>query len=173
MQRITVVRALAGLAVVVALAMVAITSKHTVPPVYAGSGCSAATLNGNYAVMQPAGFTANGNNTTGGEVPWQFVGVAYFDGHGNMAATYTATVNGAISFNNMDTGTYTLTAGNVLQSLISSAPSECVGSITFGNGGSAPGYTANIATVNGGAEIFGIYAPVSGGGTATFDLKKQ
>lgn len=173
MKRIAIAKTLAGLAIVVVLAVGAIISKSTVPAVYAGNQCSASTLNGNYAVVQPAGLTANGNNTTGGEVPWQFMGVAYFDGNGHMAATYTAAVNGAVYLNNMDTGTYTLTSGNVLQSLISSAPAECVGTITFGNGGSSPGYTANIAVVNGGAEIFGIYAVPGGGATATFDAKKQ
>jgi hypothetical protein len=44
MKRIAVGKTLVALIVVAALASVAITSKHTVPPVYAGSGCSAATL---------------------------------------------------------------------------------------------------------------------------------
>ena len=61
MKRITIVAALPALAAFAALAVISTTSKHTVPTVYASPaspGCSAATLNGNYAVIQPAAFYA-------------------------------------------------------------------------------------------------------------------
>lgn len=157
MKRITVVRALAAaLAVVVALATVTTTSKHAVR-VYAAPGCSNATLNGNYAVIQPAGFTTH-NSTTGNEVPWQFAGIAFFDGKGGGTTDYTAAVNGAIFFPNTPTLAYTVstdTSGN------------CTGTLSL----PAVDYVANIYVVGGGAEVLGV--STSPGDTATFDAKKQ
>lgn len=185
MKRIRTVSALAALAVVVALAIVSTRSKHTVPTVYAASGCSNATLNGNYALMQPAGFIAPGGSTTGSEVPWQFVGVANFDGQpqGHIQVVYTAVVNGAISGKDLQStpqtgvGVYTVSSEPNFLEPISELP--CTGSISL-RSGDAAGITANIVIVGGGAEVFGIITNTGGitsstnaGGTASFHLKKQ
>ena len=161
MKRITVRRALAALVVLAALAVVTTTSKKTVPAAYASTGCSDATLNGKYAVIQPAGFTAPGNGTAT-PVPWQFVGVTDFKGDGTLSAEWTAAVNGAISGgppNPLQTssGNYTVN-------------SDCAGSLTL-TGPNAAGSTANLVVIGGGAEIFGIWTNT--GNTATFDAKKQ
>ena len=165
MKRITIVGALAAFVILAALAVATKTSERTVPTVYASQtvpGCTVATLNGNYAVMQPGGFTVSGNSTTGNEVPWQFVGVANFDGQGNIQVIYSAVVNGAFYSNQTGTGSYDLRSGPNF--------SECIGTINLPLG-SDPGYAANIAVVGGGAEVFGI--STNAGGTAAFDAKKQ
>lgn len=161
MKRITIRIVLAALAVLVALALVTTTSKHTVPAVYASPtspGCSAATLNGNYAGIQPAGFTSQGP-TTGSEVPWQVVGFFFFEGNGHLTTDYTAAVNGAIVTDQVFTdGTYNLstdTNGN------------CTGTLSIPD----VGYDAKIYVVGGGAEVLGISRNT--GNTAAFDLKKQ
>jgi hypothetical protein len=150
-KRITIAKVLAVCAVLAALAVVTTTSKHTVPAVYASTGCSAATLNGNYAVIQPAGFTSH-------ELPWQFVGVVTFNGAGTTSVNYTAAVNGAIHTDqSSQDGTYKVNP-------------DCTGSLSF-TAGDAAGYAANIVIIGGGAEVFGI--STSAGDTATFDAKMQ
>ena len=160
MKRITVVGALAGLAVVVALAISFAVSKYTVPAVHASTGCSVATLHGNYGVIQPAGFTTH-NSPNGSEVPWQFVGVETFDGNGGTSVNYTAAVNGAIFTelgpDKVSTGTYQVNP-------------DCTGSLLITNGPAAPA-NFNIVIVGGGAEVFGI--STDNGDTGTFDEKKQ
>jgi hypothetical protein len=154
MKRITIIRALAALAVVIALAAVGTISKHAVPAVYAASGCSNATLNGNYSIIQPAGFTTH-NSTTGNEIPWQFAGFATFDGKGAITSTnYTAAVNGAIYPNQNYSGTY-------------SVGSDCTGTLSL----PAIQYGANIYVIGSGAEFFGISSSL--GDTASFDAKRQ
>lgn len=156
MKRITIVKALAALAVVPALALVTSTSKHTVPAVYASTGCGNATLNGKYAFIQPAGFTAPGNGTST-PIPWQFVAVADFNGDGTLSANWTAVVNGVPSLGQHATGTYAVSP-------------DCTGSLSL-VGPDDPGATANLVVIGGGAEIFGIWT--NQGSTATFDAKKQ
>ena len=157
MKRITIIRALVALGVVLALATVTATSKHAERAVYAAGGCSNAILNGNYAVIQSAGFTTH-NSTTGNEVPWQFAGFAFFDGKGTVTADYTAAVNGAIFPNQTPTGSYTLSTDS---------SGNCTGTLSL----PPVDYTANIYVVGGGAEVFGI--STNAGDTATFDAKKQ
>ncbi len=156
MKRITIVPALAALAVVIALAAVGTISKHAVPAVYAAGGCSNATLNGNYSFIQPAGFTTH-NSTTGNEVPWQFVGVETFDGKVKTTVSYTAAVDGAIYQNQASAGTYNVNP-------------NCTGSLTFTEGDAA-GLILNIAISGGGAEVFAI--STNSGDTATVVEKKQ
>lgn len=156
MKRITIVRALAALAVVIALATVITKSRHAVPAVYAASGCSNAALNSNYGFIQPAGFTTH-NAPTGNEVPWQFVGVETFDGKGNTIVRYTAAVDGAISQNQASAGTYNVN-------------SNCTGSLAFTEGDAA-GLTFDIAISGGGADVFAI--STNSGNTATVIEKKQ
>jgi hypothetical protein len=153
------------MATLVALAVLAATAKKSVtslPVVHASSGCSVSTLAGNYAVMQPAGFTAAGSSTNGNEVPWQFVGVATFDGAGKVIFSYTAVINGNVFTNQTSSGTYTLNS-NTLNSI-------CNGSASFTSGEGA-GTDANIVIVGGGTEVFGIVTNI--GSTASFDMKKQ
>ncbi len=154
MKRMNVIRSLT-VSIVLAISVAA------VPAVYAAPPCSASTLTGSYAMIQPAGFTANGSSTTGGEVPWQFVGVATFDGNGGLNAKWTAAVNGVISgsfFTRQAKGaTYTVN-------------SDCTGLISL-NGPDAYG-TIDIVVIGSGAELFGIW-DIPGGSTATFDAKKQ
>ncbi len=164
MNRITIVRASAALAVLAVLAVVTTTSKHTVPAVYASPASLAcgnnpnATLTGNYAGIQPAGFTSQGP-TTGSEVPWQVVGVFFFDGNGGITTDYTAAVNGAIFTDQVFTdGTYNLSTD---------ARGNCTGTLSIPD----IGYDAKIYVVGGGAEVLGI--STNTGSTATFDLKKQ
>ena len=162
MKRITILSALLALVVLAALAIVTTTSKHIVPAVYASTGCSDATLNGNYAVIQPAGLTTRAIPTGSEIVPWQFAGVGHFDGQGTFSLNYTAAVNNVVYTSQTAGGTYTVG---------SSGPnSECVGDITI-TSGDAVGTTANVYSVGSGAEVFGIIT--NQGNTATFDLKKQ
>jgi hypothetical protein len=144
MKRITVV--LVAVAVVVVLA---------VPAVYAASGCSVATLNGNYGFIQPGGFTTH-NSATGSEVPWQYVGIEAFDGKGNTNVNYTAAVNGATSTGQSSVGIYNVN-------------SDCTGSLSFITGDAA-GLNFNIVIVSGGAEVFAI--STNAGDTATTIEKK-
>ena len=154
MEQIKIIRGLGAFVAVVALVVVTTTSKQAVPSVYASTGCSIATLNGTYGFIQLAGFTTH-NSTGGNEVPWQFAGFGTFDGKGNITSTnFTSAVNGAISPNQNQPGTYTMSP-------------DCAGTLSL------PGipYEANIYVISGGAEVFGI--STGGGDTATFDAKKQ
>jgi hypothetical protein len=68
--------ALLALAVAATLVVLMTTSKskHGVPVVYAQSGCSVATLTGNYAFSNP-GFTTPNKSISGSEDPFAAVGV--------------------------------------------------------------------------------------------------
>lgn len=161
-QRVT--KLVLVLASATALVIVLGTTMHNVPSVRASAasaGCSDITLTGNYAAIQPAGFSSSGP-TTGNEVPWQVVGVFHFDGSGNFSADYTAVVNGVTFLNQSGSGHYSVTS--------SGRYSECVGTLIMETG-SAAGYTANLAVVGGGAEVFGLATGT--GGTASFVAKKQ
>jgi len=135
------------------------TSKHSVRAVYAQSGCSLATLSGNYAFSQP-GFTAK--NTMGlNPLPLAVVGVSTFDGAGNVSVTFTDQSPGKPSYipvqHATGLGTY-------------SVNSDCTGSIT-GTSGGAAGITFDIVIIGGGTEVFGINTTPFV--IATADLKKQ
>jgi hypothetical protein len=149
-----IVSALLALAVLAALAIIAATSKHSVRAVYAQSGCSAATLNGNYAIYQ-SGFTPK--NLKGNPDPVADVGVVTFDGTGNFSLVYSEAFNGVISTGLTGAGTYTVN-------------SDCSGSISL-TSGSAAGATVNLAIIGGGREWFGLNTTPSV--TAILDAKKQ
>jgi len=154
-----ILSALLTLAVFAALAFVATTSKHTVRGVYAQSGCSVATLSGNYAFSQP-GFTAK--NTMGlNPLPFAVVGVATFDGSGNFTVTATdqspGKPNPYIPVQGTGSGTYTVNK-------------DCTGSASVTSGDFA-GITDNIVIIGGGTEVFGINTTPFV--IATADLKKQ
>lgn len=154
MKRIANVLALAVLAAIV---VVTTDSRQTVRIAYAQSGCSDATLTGNYGFIQPAGFIARGNSLKGREVPWQLVGLLTFDGDGNVSASYSGAINGSVFTSQTTSGTYTVN-------------SDCTAALSF-NSGDAAGYTANMVMIGAGAETFGI--ATGAGDTASFDAKKQ
>lgn len=154
-----IVSSLMVLAVLAALVIATTTSKHTVPMVYAQTGCTDATLTGNYAFNFSGFGTRPADQPKGNEVPLAAVGVLTFDGAGNHATSFTSVQNGAISTGNTASGIY-------------SVNSDCTGSITW-TGGPFAGVTFNIAISGGGPEIFGIDTDPTAGVTATFDAKKQ
>jgi hypothetical protein len=151
-------RVLLTMAVAAALVGWAPAIKHGVtalPVVHAHSGCSNATLAGNY------GFTLNGfsrvNDKSPISLPFDAVGVGTFDGVENFVVpAFTISNNGAVSVNNSYTATYTVN-------------SDCSGLMiaTPGTGGD----NLTFAVVNGGAEVF--FIDITAGGTWTGDMKKQ
>jgi len=126
-----------ALAVLAALAIVATTSKHSVPPVYAQSGCTDATLTGNY------GFDFNGFTSAGREPqspatrPLAVVGVATFNGAGSFSTAYTISFAGNVTQGVQDIGTYIVNA-------------DCTGSSTD----TTAGLHFNFVILGGGAEVF-------------------
>jgi hypothetical protein len=148
MKRITIVRALAALAVLATLAMVTTTSKHTVSSVYA-SGCTA-TLKGNYGFTF-SGFSSHSNGSA--VFPFSGAGLGYFAGDGTFSATYAATLNTTTSTNNPYSATYTVN-------------SDCTGSLTSTSGGD----NFAFVIVSGGAEIL---ATDLSGSALSLDFKKQ
>ena len=151
------VSSLLTLAVLAALALVTITSRRAVRPVYAQSGCSLGSLTGNYAFSH-SGFTSK--NLKGSPLPAAVVGVFIFDGAGNFSATYTDMSPGKptyIALQGTASGSYTVN-------------SDCTGSAAFTTG-SAAGLTFNLVIIGGGTEAFGIdTTPFL---IATTDFKKQ
>jgi len=144
-----------ALAVSAALLVLFPTSKHGVPVVHAQSGCSVATLSGNYAFIY-TGDGAPGHSVRGQNIiPGAAVGVLTFDGTGSLTASYTVVFDGQASATSVpDTGTYTLN-------------SDCTGTVSD----ATIGIHFNVATASGGAEVFGIQTDP--GNTDTFDAKKQ
>jgi hypothetical protein len=117
-----------------------------------------ATLTGNYAAIQPAGFIATGHSVTGTEVPWQVVGIITFDSvAGSASFSYSGAINGKVFTSQTTSGTYTVNP-------------DCTASLSFTSGDGA-GYTANMVIIGSGAEIFGVATQT--GDTASFDAKKQ
>ena len=151
------ITALFAMSVLASLVVLAPPTKHgftVVPVVHAQSGCSVATLSGNY------GFTFNGflldKQKSGGKkaAPWVGAGLATFDGAGNAIATWAQSFNGQISTNNSWTGTYSVNA-------------DCTGSLTSTNGGA----NMSFAIVGGGAEVLGV--DIDHNIAWTIDFKKQ
>ncbi len=157
MKRVRILSALLTLAVLAALAIVTTTSKHGVRAVYASTGCTDATLTGNYAFSQ-SGFTTK--NTMGSPLPAAAMGVFTLDGAGNFSVTYTDMSPGKpayIPVQATSSGTYIVN-------------SDCTGSISVTTG-QAAGLTYNTVIIGGGTEMFAI-------GTTpfyivTFDAKPQ
>ena len=144
-----------ALAVSAALLVLLPSSKQGLPVVHAQSGCSDATLTGNYPFVY-TGNGAPGHSVRGQNIsPGAVVGVLAFDGAGNATASYTAVFNGSASTTSVpDTATY-------------SVNSDCTGTLTD----STIGIHFNIVSAGGGSEIFGIQTDP--GNTDTFDAKKQ
>jgi len=154
-RAITAFSAFAVLAAVVMLAPSAKQHITSLPVVHAQSGCSDATLSGNYAVVY-TGFGTRGHTSKGPtNTPGAVVGVLTFDGAGSITASYTAVFNGSVSTTSTpDVGTY-------------SVNSDCTGTTTD----TTAGIHFNFAIAGGGAEVFAIQTDQ--GNTATFDAKKQ
>lgn len=147
-----IVSVLLALAVLAVLPILSTTSKHGVQAVYAQSGCSAATLKGNYA------FTFNGfvvNNNT--SQPFYGEGLGTFDASaGNFSATFVSSFNGASSTGNPYTATYTVN-------------SDCTGLLaaTPGSGGDSFAFVI----LDDGAEVFA--TDISAPTTLNVHFKKQ
>lgn len=142
-----------------AVAIFAPAAKHhftVLPVVHAQSGCTDATLTGNYAIIW-SGFATPANSTTGNEVPWAGAGVVKLDGVGNVSASWTNALNGKILTGLTAAGTYTVS-------------SNCTGSLSF-TSGAVTDFTANLVIIGGGIEVFGI--STNAGVTQAFDVKKQ
>lgn len=144
--------ALLGFVIAATLVVLVASRKHALPSVHAQSGCSAATLTGNYAFSNP-GFTTPTKAVTGNEDPFAAVGVLAFDGVGSTTVSFTLAFKGVITPGQTATGTYTVN-------------SDCTGSISF-----PTVVNFNTVIIGAGAEIFGIETTPSF--TGTFDAKKQ
>ena len=144
-----------------AILAVATISKRTVRAVYAGGGCSVATLSGAYAFSQ-AGFTTK--NTMGGNpLPFADVGVSTFDGAGNLSVTFTDMSPGK-------PGGYRAAVQGLTGSGTYTVNSDCTGSIS-GTSGDVVGITYDFVIIGGGTEVFGINTtPFT---IVTADFKKQ
>ncbi len=157
MKRIRILGWLSALVVLASLAFVTITSRHTVPVVHASTGCTDATLTGNYGFMWQ-GFDVL-RHGTGAQLPWASAGVINSDGEGDVSViTVGSSIGGKISLDQTPSlGTYTVA-------------SDCTGSASFTSGPGA-GETLNFVIVGGGAEAF----LISTTPTQTFvaDAKKQ
>ena len=138
------------------LVVISSRSGQSLPAVQAQSGCTNSTLTGNYATSQ-TGFGTTNPSISGNEVPSAIVGVATFDGVGNVSLSYTSVSKGVIRPDQNSAGTYAIS-------------SDCTGSISL-TSGAAAGVTANLVIVSAGKEAFGINTTPSL--TATIDLKKQ
>lgn len=157
MKRIFI--ALVALAVLATFMHLCPVSKHSVPTVYASSGCTVATLNGHYAFTD-SGFAAPPREPvilSTPEVPVAATGVLTFNGAGNVSFNFNLAINGSIFPPSSDTGTYTVN-------------SDCTGSMSFTSGDIVPvGFSMVI--IGGGTEVVGILTDP--GNTQTYDAKKQ
>lgn len=140
-----IVKRLLALALLAPLVIIATTSKRIVRPVYAQSGCSLATLTGNYAFSQQ-GFISN--SMKGNPLPFANVGLATFDGAGNFSATYTDMSPGK-------PGGYSTPIQGATGSGTYTVNSDCTGSISI-TSGDAAGIALNLVIIGGGTEVFGI-----------------
>jgi hypothetical protein len=146
------VTALLATALVVALAIIVITSNHGVRAVYAHSGCSIATLSGSYGLS----FTGFSGRSERGpvNVPHAGNGLATFDGAGNFAANYTDSFNNEVNQGVVYTATYTVSP-------------DCTGTFTGTGGGDNFVFTV----VHDGAEVLAL--DTFSRNMLSVDLKKQ
>jgi hypothetical protein len=151
------ITSLLAMAVLAAVAMFAPTAKHrftALPLVHAQSGCSNATLSGNYGLtFQGFDIVRGGMNS----VPFAGAGVLGFDGGGNVSISLTTALNGQISPVDTSAGTYTVN-------------SDCTGALSLTTGNAA-GETLYLVIVSSGREVLGMSTLNTQ--TLTFDAKKQ
>jgi hypothetical protein len=146
------------LAVAAALLVLAPVSKRSLFAVHAGSGCTNASLSGNY------GFTFSGFQLQSGRsIPFYGAGIGTADGAGNFAATFADSENGVLpgkgyisDTNEAYTATYTIN-------------SNCTGLLTATPGSGGDNFA--LVIVSGGAEI--LATDISAPDTLNLDLKKQ
>jgi hypothetical protein len=138
----------------VALAVFASTLRHEliVPIVHAQSGCTDASLGGNYGFTL-TGFISFGKNTSPTLMPAASVGLITFHGDGTFIATYVNTRSGA-ALGETDTGAY-----DVKPDCTVSVSDQTVGTHYSG------------VIVGGGNELLAIQTDP--GDTQTIDAKKQ
>jgi len=153
MKRLSIV--LLGIAVVAA-ALAPTVNHHfmALPVVHAHSGCSVATLKGDYGFTY-TGFVSNPGTTSPTKNPIALVGPLTFDGEGNWSSSnYSVALNGKMETSSTSPGsTYTVN-------------SDCTGNMT------EPGADSfNFVIVAGGAEVMGI--DITPGDTSTWIAKKQ
>ena len=146
-----IVNALLGLAVLAAVAVTTTMSNQGIRSVHAQSGCSLATLKGNYGLLY-SGFSAQRTNGSP-QFPTAATGVISFDGAGNASGSFTISFNGKTTPGNPYIATYTVNP-------------DCSGLLT-----STDADSAAFAIVSGGAEV--LATDVTPGVTASLDLKKQ
>jgi len=116
---------------------------------YAKSGCSVATLNGNYA-MTFSGFQLVDNTSQ----PFYGEGLLTFDGAGNLAGPFNFSLNGVPALNIPYTATYSVNP-------------DCTGVINGIDGGDSFAFVI----LDEGSEIFATDITVPN--TINLDLKKQ
>lgn len=103
----------------------------TLPVVHAQSGCSDATLTGNYVFVY-TGFNSKRNNKAT-ELPIAAVGIAAFDGAGNVTFSYSDAFNGQIGATSTpDVGTYTVNSDCTLTAADPTAGNTWSGGVVGG-----------------------------------------
>lgn len=144
-------RVLFALAFAASLVLLTTTSNSRLGarPVHADSACSDATLTGAYSVL----FTGFNKTTPTRTVPFDGVGLAMFDGAGNVSATFSASFNGEISKGNTYVASYAVN-------------SNCTGSFTGREGGD----NFDFVVLHKGGEVLAL--DTSENETITVDLKK-
>ncbi|HYB76605.1 MAG TPA: hypothetical protein VEE85_00260 [Candidatus Bathyarchaeia archaeon] len=86
-------------------------SAALVPSAYAASGCSNATMKGNYIFDFKGWYpfvNAQGNLNLSRSAMVNYVGIGTFDGAGNFSTTFTACYNGTCAGNQTNSGTYSI-----------------------------------------------------------------
>jgi hypothetical protein len=143
-----------GVLVITLWALLSITTLRNHNVAHAATGCTLATLTGNYGFTENVGFLATSPRTF---VPAARLGLITFSsGTGSFSISLTTSINGDIS-NSEDSGSYTVN-------------SNCTGSITFTNGIDS-GESYNISIVSGGTEVLAMRTDQ--GPTITATMKKQ
>jgi hypothetical protein len=146
-----ILSALLTLAAAAALVVLPLISKHDVTAVHARSGCTDATLTGNYGTTF-SGFQIQHNKS----VPFYGAGLSTFDGAGNLSATFAFSVNGTGSTNNPYTATYTVNP-------------DCTVSVTATPGSGGDNFAGVI--VGDGREV--LATDISAPDTLSLDIKRQ
>jgi len=147
-----------AIAVSAALLVLAPISKRSIFAVHAGTGCTNATLSGDYGLTF-SGFQLQSSKS----VAFYGAGLGTADGAGNFAATFADSQNGALPGNRYISNT------NDNYNASYTVNSNCTGLLTATPGSGGDNFSFVI--VNGGAEI--LATDISAPDTLTLDLKKE